>query len=76
MENLNKDTRKTKKNDGLFQHKFTNTEAAKYLGISPNTLNVWRSKKSFAIAYYKIGSRVYYDQSDLDGFLLSRRIAG
>lgn len=58
-----------------YQHKMMNSEAAEYLGISPNTLNVWRSKKNFAIAYYKVGRRVYYAQSDLDAFLLSRRQA-
>jgi len=63
------------RNDINYQYKMTNGEAADYLGISPNTLNSWRSRKSYAITYYKVGSKVYYAQSDLDQFLLSRRIS-
>jgi len=58
-----------------YQNRMTSAESAKYLGISPHTLNIWRSKKSFEIAYFKVGRRVYYDKSDLDLFLLSRRNA-
>lgn len=47
-----------------------NREAAAYLKVSPNTLDVWRSEKRFSnLPYIKIGSRVFYWKRDLDAFL-------
>jgi len=56
-----------------YQEKLTNTEAANYLGISPATLNIWRSKKVLNIPFYKIGARVFYTRYDLDQFIHSKR---
>jgi len=59
-----------------YQDKMTNSEAAAYLGISPTTLNIWRSKKTINIPYYKIGNRIFYTLSDLVKFVSNQRIVG
>lgn len=51
--------------------KFDNDEAAAFLRLKPNTLEVWRSKKK-GPKYSKIGSRVLYDIEDLEEFFASR----
>ena len=51
----------------------TTSEAAKFLGISPGTLTVWRSSGKQRIPYYKVGRRVVYDRQDLTNWLTSRR---
>ena len=51
-------------------------EAAKRLGISPNTLAAWRSNKRIAppLPYVKVGSRVFYRLSDLSWWLQERAV--
>lgn len=53
--------------------KFNNIEAAEYLGIRPNTLEVWRSKHK-GPRYSKIGTRVLYDVDDLEEFFNARAV--
>ncbi len=60
----------------LYQDKMNNSEAAAFLGISSTTLNIWRSKKTINIPYYKIGNRVYYTHTDLLTFVSSQRQMG
>jgi predicted DNA-binding transcriptional regulator AlpA len=48
--------------------KLSNADAARYVGISPKTLNDWRSAGR-GPSYLKIGTLVRYRQSDLDAFL-------
>lgn len=50
----------------------SNAKAAEYLGVTPGTLEVWRSKKSHAIEYVKVGRLVRYRAESLDKFLASR----
>ena len=50
----------------------TTTEAAAYLGVAPETLNVWRCVKRYDIPYIKVGRLVKYRKSALDGFLEKR----
>ena len=46
-------------------------EAAKYLCISEKTLRTWKSKKEYSyLPYVKIGGKVAYKVSDLNGFIL------
>lgn len=52
----------------------TNREAADFIGISPGTLDVWRSEKRYLIPYYKVGGRVYYDSGDLLAWLRVRKV--
>ena len=48
---------------------FNSNEAARYLGVSPNSLKTWRSTRIVQIPYAKVGDRVVYRQTDLDRFL-------
>jgi len=54
----------------------SSAEAARYLGIQPHTLSVWRCEKRYQLPYLKIGSRVFYAKADLDRWLESRRREG
>jgi predicted DNA-binding transcriptional regulator AlpA len=49
------------------------SNAAAYLGVSTATLEKWRSLKK-GPAYFKLGHFVRYTQSDLDGWIASRRV--
>ena len=53
--------------------KFNTDEAAEFLGVKPNTLEVWRTKKK-GPKYSKIGSRVLYDVNDLETYFTSRSV--
>lgn len=55
-------------NDSLM----TTAEAATYLGVAPETLNVWRCVKRYDIPYIKVGRLVKYRKSALDAFLEQR----
>ena len=48
------------------------TAAAEFLGLTPNTLMAWRSRK-LGPAYYKVGGRARYDVRDLIAYLESRK---
>lgn len=50
---------------------YNNIEAAGYLGVSPGTLEVWRSLGK-GPRYRKFGRRVIYDIEDLDNYSASR----
>ena len=52
----------------------TSEQAAKYLGINPGTLAVWRSVKRYEIPYYKVGKSVRYRMEDLNKFLSAGRV--
>jgi excisionase family DNA binding protein len=54
------------------QDRLTNQEAASYLGVKPETLDVWRSCGRYSVPFAKIGRRVFYRKSDLDTFIESR----
>lgn len=58
------------------EERFSNAEAAFYLGISPHTLNSWRCTKVPFIPYIKVGARVFYRRADLDEFLAANTIEG
>lgn len=52
-----------------------NTEnAAKFLGLSPNTLACWRSRKKGPACYRLGGKVVTYEVSDLQKFLAAHRV--
>ena len=56
-----------------YKQKLNTEEAATFLGIRPNTLEVWRCKHK-GPRYAKIGSRVLYDVDDLEAFFISRGV--
>jgi len=47
-------------------------EAAKYLGVEPQTLAVWASTRRYPLRFYKVGRLARYRKSDLDAFVASR----
>ena len=47
--------------------------AAKYLGLSPSTLEKWRCWSSEGPVYYKVGYLVRYREEDLDAWLNRQR---
>ncbi|MFT4563807.1 MAG: excisionase family DNA binding protein [Gammaproteobacteria bacterium] len=51
-------------------------EAARYLGVSVNTLEVWASTGRYELPFVRIGRRVFYRRSDLDAFIDRRTIYG
>ncbi|OKP01726.1 helix-turn-helix domain-containing protein [Xenorhabdus eapokensis] len=53
--------------------KFTRAEAAAYLGVTSQTLANWAHTGKEKIPYHKIGRKVIYFKSDLDGYLISTR---
>ena len=54
----------------------TPQEAAAYIGVTVNTLNVWRCVRRYEIPYIKIGRLVKYRRSALDSFIESRTCGG
>lgn len=55
---------------------FPPPEAAGYIGVTENTLAVWRCVGRYNIAYIKVGRKVMYRKSVLDAFLESRTRGG
>jgi excisionase family DNA binding protein len=53
---------------------FTPQQAAEYLGVSVNTLEVWRCTKRYNIPFIKVGRLVKYRKLALDAFLESRTV--
>jgi len=53
--------------------KMNTDEAAEFLGIKANTLEVWRTKKK-GPQYSKIGRRVLYDINDLEAYFTANRV--
>ncbi len=51
---------------------FTPKEASEYLGVSVETLSVWRCVGRYNISFVKVGRLVRYRKSSLDAFLDSR----
>lgn len=50
----------------------TPQEAAAILGISPGTLEVWRSTGRYDLRYIKVGRRVMYRVQDVEAFIQNR----
>lgn len=54
----------------------TPPEAAAYIGVTENTLSVWRCVGRYNIPFIKVGRLVKYRKSALDTFLVSRTYGG
>lgn len=54
----------------------TPPEAAAYIGVTENTLSVWRCVGRYNIPFIKVGRLVKYRKSALDAFLVSRTYGG
>ncbi len=55
---------------------FTPQQTSEYLGVSHDTLSVWRCEKRYNIPYLKVGRLVKYRKSDLDAWLAGRTQSG
>ncbi|WP_313666408.1 helix-turn-helix domain-containing protein [Atlantibacter hermannii] len=53
--------------------RLTRAEAADYLGVNSQTLANWACTGKVEIPHHKIGRKVIYMKSDLDGYLASTR---
>lgn len=52
----------------------TESEAAELLGVTPQTLSVWRCTKRYPLVYVKAGRLVRYRAKDLEKFIESRSV--
>jgi excisionase family DNA binding protein len=50
----------------------TPQEVADFIGVSVETLNVWRCTRRYRLAYIKVGRLVRYRLSDIKQFLETR----
>lgn len=50
----------------------TPSEVAEMLGVSVETLNVWRATRRYPLPYVKAGRLVRYRPSDVQNFINSR----
>lgn len=48
--------------------KLRTKDAAEFLGLKPNTLEIWRHLKR-GPKFYKVGRCVVYDQADLEAYV-------
>jgi hypothetical protein len=53
----------------------TPKQTSRILGVTTDTLAVWRCRKRYALAFIKVGRKVMYRPSDIDRFL-KRRTSG
>ena len=53
---------------------FDKKQAAAYLGIKPQTLDVWNCTKRYNLKYIKVGRLIRYRKEDLDEFLARRTV--
>jgi len=47
-------------------------EAARLIGVQPQTLNLWRCTGRYALPFVRVGSRIRYRRKDLESWLASR----
>lgn len=53
----------------MFDKNLSPKEAANILGVTPETLAVWRCTKRYELPYIKIGRRVMYRVRDISEFI-------
>ena len=49
-------------------------QAAQYLGLKVQTLAAWATGNRYGLPYIRVGRRIMYRQTDLDGFLARRTV--
>ena len=54
----------------------TPQEASVYLGVSVQTLAIWRCNKRYNLKYVKVGRNVRYNMDDLKSFINARTYTG
>lgn len=58
----------------IFSNRLTAKQAASILGVSEDTLAVWRCTKRYPLPYIKIGRKVFYRASDIETFINNRTV--
>lgn len=62
-------------NENVFPQRYTPKQAARILGVSVDTLAVWRCTKRYPLSYLKIGRKVFYCADDLMNFIRQRTVS-
>ena len=57
-------------------HLLTRQQAARYLGIKPQTLAVWATTKRYELPFVKVGRSVRYRLLDLERWVARRTVGG
>ena len=57
----------------MTEHLLTPRDVAAILGITPQTLAVWRFEKRYHVPYIKDGRLVRYKESDVEQFIENQR---
>lgn len=57
------------------QKLLTPQQVASILGVSVETLNVWRATKRYQLPYTKIGHLVRYRRNDVETFIEERTVS-
>ena len=60
--------------DNKLDKLLTPMEVANILGVSVNTLNVWRCTKRYNLSYIKTGRSVRYRSEDVQRFITEREV--
>ncbi len=58
-----------------FPQLLTPNEVASILGVTPQTLAIWRSTKRYSLPFVKTGRLVKYRDVDVEKFIESRTIS-
>ena len=53
---------------------WTETEAADYLSVEPQTLCAWRCTRRYNLPFIKVGRLIRYRPEDVEAFLESRTV--
>lgn len=61
-------------NEQQLPNLLTPIQVAKILGVSVETLNVWRATKRYKLPYTKIGNLVRYRSTDIQAFIEERTV--
>ncbi len=59
----------------FFPERYTPKQTAKILGVSEDTLAVWRCTKRYPLPYIKMGRKVFYCANDLVEFIKLRTVS-
>lgn len=61
-----------KKGNKMTERLLNTEEASQYLGVTRDTLAIWRTTRRYELPYIKVGRLVKYRLTDLDEWLNNR----
>ncbi|MCX5658619.1 MAG: helix-turn-helix domain-containing protein [Planctomycetota bacterium] len=53
---------------------WTPEQTAKYLGVKPHTLAVWRSARRYSLPFVSVGRLIRYDSRAVEKWMASRTV--